>query len=288
MGEVWLNPRFCSLNGYVTQMTEHLKSEFVRRFIESAAMSSEEIATKTSDIYAAMLHESDDLDAGDFGAIHPDDLQRMFRLYDEVFFEGQCQALLGEIPLGFRLSKRMTRSAGHTAGLVKRGPDGTVLQRRFEVVISSTLLFQSFQGEKRAITVAGLKCRDRLEAMQRVFEHELVHLIETLLWSKSSCSAPRYQSIAGRWFGHTRYSHHLVTSHERALSAFGINLGDRVSFRFEGRQLVGHVNRITKRATVLVENRQGEHFTDGKRYETYYIPLQYLVREVLQPPGEAS
>ena len=51
---------------------------------------------------------------------------------------------------------------------------------------------------------------------------------------------------------------------------------------------MGHVNRITKRATVLVENQQGEHFTDGKRYETYYIPLQHLAREVLQPPREAS
>ena len=51
---------------------------------------------------------------------------------------------------------------------------------------------------------------------------------------------------------------------------------------------MGRVNRITKRATVLLENQQGEHFTDGKRYETYYIPLQYLVREVLQPRGEGS
>lgn len=44
-------------------MTEHLKSEFVRRFIESAPATGDEIAAKTAGIYAAMLRESDDLDA---------------------------------------------------------------------------------------------------------------------------------------------------------------------------------------------------------------------------------
>ena len=269
-------------------MTEHLKSEFVRRFIESASMPGDEIAAKTVGIYAAMLRESDDLDGGNFNAIHLDDLRRLFRLYDEVFFEGQCKALLGETPLDFRLSKRMTRAAGKTSRFFDRDRSGNVLTRRFEITVSTTLLFQTFRGEERQIAVSGFECRDRLEAMQRVFEHEIVHLVEMLVWDKSSCSAPRFQAIARGCFGHTKYRHDLVTSRERAESEFGIKPGDRVSFRFEGRHLVGKVNRITKRATVLVENRQGEHFTDGKRYQTYYIPLQHLIREVLQPPGEAS
>lgn len=145
-------------------MTEHLKSECVRRFIESASTPGEQIAAKTADIYAAMLRESKHLDAGNFNAIHPDDLERMFRLYDEAFFEGQCKALLGETPLDFRLSKRMTRAAGKTSRFFDRDRSGNV----------------------------------------------------------------------------------------------------------------------------LVENQQAEHFTDGKRYETYYIPLQHLAREVLQPPDETS
>lgn len=269
-------------------MTDHLKSEFVRRFIEYASTPGEQIAAKTADIYAAMLRESKHLDAGNFNAIHPDDLERMFRLYDEAFFEGQCKALLGETPLDFRLSKRMTRAAGKTSRFFDRDRSGNVLTRRFEITVSTTLLFQTFRGEERQIAVSGFECRDRLEAMQRVFEHEIVHLVETLVWDKSSCSAPRFQSIARSCFGHTKYRHDLVTSRERAESEFGIKPGDRVSFRFEGRRFVGHVNRITKRATVLVENQQGVRFNDGKRYETYYIPLQHLAREELQPPGDDS
>ena len=269
-------------------MTQHLKSEFVRRFIESASTPGEEITAKTAGIYAAVLRESDDLDAGNFTVIHPDDLERMFRLYDEAFFDDQIKALIGEIPLDFRLSNRMTRAAGKTSRFKKRDRNGNVVAHRFEIAMSTTLLFQTFRGEERQIAVSGFECRDRLEAMQRVFEHEIVHLIEMLVWDKSSCSAARFQSIARSCFGHTRFRHDLVTSRERAETEFGIKPGDRVSFRFEGRHLVGRVNRITKRATVLVENRQGEHFTDGKRYETYYIPLQHLVREVLQPPDETS
>jgi len=40
----------------------------------------------------------------------------------------------------------------------------------------------------------------------------------------------------------------------------------------------GTVNRITKRATVLVEDPEGEPYSDGKRYRKYLVPLQLLTR----------
>jgi len=36
------------------------------------------------------------------------------------------------------------------------------------------------------------------------------------------------------------------------------------------------VNRITKRATVLVENEQAPRYSDGKRYAKFYIPVGIL------------
>ena len=84
------------------------------------------------------------------------------------------------------------------------------------------------------------------------------------------------QSIAGRFFGHTRHTHELLTQRERALVKFGIRPGDRVSFTYEGRKYVGFVNRITKRATIMVENHQGELYSDGKRYAKYYVPIEML------------
>jgi hypothetical protein len=54
-----------------------------------------------------------------------------------------------------------------------------------------------------------------------------------------------------------------------------------VTFLFEGRPLTGRVNRLTKRATVLVEDPEGESFSDGLRYRRYYVPIVHL-----QPAGE--
>jgi hypothetical protein len=49
-----------------------------------------------------------------------------------------------------------------------------------------------------------------------------------------------------------------------------------VVFLFEGRTLAGRVNRITKRATVLVEDPDGQKYSDGMRYKTYYVPISFL------------
>jgi hypothetical protein len=38
----------------------------------------------------------------------------------------------------------------------------------------------------------------------------------------------------------------------------------------------GRVNRITRRATVLVPAPTGELFSDGKRYLRFYVPLEQL------------
>ena len=153
--------------------------------------------------------------------------------------------------------------------------------RKFEMTLSSTLLFQAFSDVDRPIVVTGLRCRDRLEAMQRVCEHELVHLLEMFLWNDSSCTGPRFQGVAHRFFGHTEHQHDLITQSERAARNFDIRVGSVVRFSRDGHLITGWVNRITRRATVLVEDGRGERFTDGHQYVRYYVPLEKL--QLVQP-----
>jgi hypothetical protein len=127
----------------------------------------------------------------------------------------------------------------------------------------------------RRVTVCGLECENRLEALQRIFEHEMVHLIEQLCWQTSDCAAARFQDIAAKLFLHRAHTHDLITRRERALVS-GIRIGSPVTFDFEGRRLMGRVNRITKRATVLVEDSEGVKYSDGLRYRTYYVPIACL------------
>ncbi len=58
----------------------------------------------------------------------------------------------------------------------------------------------------------------------------------------------------------------------------GISEGDLVSFSTGGHKVTGHVNRITKRATILVQAPNGSLYDDGKRYQKYYVPLNRLKR----------
>ena len=252
---------------------------------ETNALDAAQVRAQTRLIYDHLLTESPHLDGGNFTTLHTSDLKGLFDHYDEFFFRGQIGTTLGDVPLRFRLSKRMTRSAGKMTLVTSTKYPSSQF---YEISVSTTLLFQCFgDDDHRPISVNGIACHDRMEALQRILEHEVVHLVEMLLWTTSSCSAGRFQSIASRFFGHTDHTHKLITPTERALARFGVKPGDQVRFRLEGVQHTGRVNRITKRATVLVKDAQGVRHSDGNRYATFYVPVELLepVRAG-QPSGE--
>jgi len=234
------------------------------------SLSEELIQQRVRQIQQDVLAHSRHLRAPDFTAIHRRDLEFLFGAYDERFFAGLCQSALEGRRLHFRLSPRMTRAGGKTARLTTR--TGKV---SYEISIASSILFDGFGEMDRCVSVCGIECGNRLEALQRIFEHEMVHLAELLCWGNSDCAAPRFQCIATRFFLHRAHTHDLVTRYERAADS-GIRVGSRVTFTFEGRQLTGRVNRITKRATVLVEAADGRQYSDGLRYRSYYVPIAFL------------
>lgn len=241
--------------------------------VETRAFDAQQIAAHTAQIHATVLKQSRYVDAPNFTRIHPADLEILFAEYDARFFGGTIKASLGSMPLSFGLSNRMTSSGGKTVRLTDRQTGS----RRFEINVSTAILFGCFHADDhRPISVTGIVCKDRLDALQRVMEHEIVHLAEMLLWQKSSCSQARFHSITRRFFGHTANVHNLITPRERAIVKFGIKPGMRVRFRFDGVEHTGVVNRISKRATVLVEDERGQPYTNGKHYAKFYVPVQSL------------
>lgn len=253
-----------------TATLQRLSAEVSQRTFER-----EQIDHWQREIHEQTLMLSRSIDRPNFSRVGRDDLVRMISMYDERFFDGKILPVAHAEGLSFGLSSRMTRVAGK---LVTHYPDGMQGRRKFELVLSSTLLFQTFEDVGRPVEVTGRACRDRLEAMQRVAEHELVHLVEMLIWNDGNCSESRFQSIAQRYFAHTDYRHDLITQRERALHRFNIRVGDMVKFTHDGEALTGRVNRITRRATILVPHAKGELFSDGGRYVRYYVPLEKLKR----------
>jgi hypothetical protein len=227
-------------------------------------------------IYSGMLRQSDrTLDGPNFTRISAKDLWYLFHRYDECFFRGHLGQALDGASLTFRFSARMTNSAGLTTMVVRRG---AAMPRQFEIALSSKLLFDAFRDGTAVEYVNGLACADRLSALMRVFEHELVHLAELLAWNESQCRRERFQQIARQFFGHTDYRHQLVPSSFKEARRTGLTLGARVRFEYQGQCLVGFINRIRHRATVLVEDPAGQRYSDGKRYRKFYVPLPLLKR----------
>lgn len=235
-----------------------------------------EIASRQAAIHRETLLLSRLIDRPNFFRVSTDDVSRMVRLYDDYFFDGAILPAAQAEGLAFGLSSRMTRVAGKL--VTHYNPSNRNGPRKFELVLSSTLLFQTFEDVNRPVVVTGHACRNRLEAMQRIVEHEFTHLVEMLVWNQGNCSEPRFQSIAKRYFAHTDYHHDLITQRERAAKRFDIRVGDTVRFASERGILVGRINRITRRATVLVADPRGEKFSDGGCYQRYYVPLERLTK----------
>jgi hypothetical protein len=241
-------------------------AESISNFREPDAI----IRSRIQDVHEQVLRNSAHIRQPNFASIHRRDLEFLFEAYDARFFGGHFRLALSGSRIRFRLSTRMTSAGGTTSRFLLANGETS-----YEIAVAASLLFDSFGNGDRRITVGGVVCENRLQALQKIFEHELIHLAEQLCWQKSDCAAVRFQDIAARHFLHREYTHNLVTRKERAAEA-GIRIGSRVRFNFEGQELTGRVNRITKRATVLVQDPEGSQFSDGARYKTYYVPLVHL------------
>lgn len=213
-----------------------------------------------------------------FHKISNSDLSLLFELYDYYFFENMCGRLTRSFAnqFSFRLSQRMTNAGGKTTREQHFDTRSRVTHTDFEIAVSTTLLFETFRRNRDKSYVGGLECPNRLTALLRIMEHEIVHLIEMLLWDDSSCAKTRFKSIIWRFFGHIESNHQLSTPMENARRLAGIEPGDRVKFAFDGRQVVGFVNRITRRATILVRDATGVLYDDGHKYKKFYVPIGSL------------
>lgn len=224
-----------------------------------------------------LILNSPNLRSGNFKVVSPADLGMLFQLTDELFFSGDIARFVEtnfEKPLTFRLSTRMTK-AGGTTTMYQSGPNRR--ETEFEIAVATTPLFSTFKLESTA-RVGGVLCRSRLEALQRIMEHEIIHLVELLGTGDSNCQATPFRSLVGSYFGHRESNHQLMTPGDVARKRLGIKCGDSVVFKVDGIRYRGFVNRITKRATVLVEDAAGEEYCDGVKYVKFYVPLPMLKR----------
>lgn len=242
-----------------------------------------DIEKKRKTLREEFLSLSPNITSGEIKQVSIRDLEILFLLYDRHFFKKYfCSFFPGKVH--FSLSTRMTKSAGSLVCRwnIKRPPPEI---ENYELKIGINFFFAYDRLDREKI-VNGLKTRDALDALQLVFEHEICHLLEFHCRHNSNCHQDPFKVLARNIFGHTSSYHHLPGNQEIASNCYGINVGDWVTFDYDGFTHQGIVNRITRRATVLVLSPQGAyHDREGNRYHKWYVPLDNL--KPLPRPGSA-
>ncbi len=232
-----------------------------------------------------MLERSQHLRSGNFEAIGVTDLRLLF---DALRRRVLRRAARRDAPGGLRRRDHVPPLRPDDPGGRQDDPRGTSgsataggssTTPEYEIAISTLLLFQTFDDIDRPVTVTGLRLprppggapadlRARAAPPRRVPGRGEVELRQA-----------QFQALSEAIFGHASVVHDLVTPREIAAKAHAIRQGDLVAFDHDGTTRVGRVNRITKRATVLVEDPAGRLFSDGRRYATFYVPVNQLRKE---------
>ncbi|MDD3652903.1 MAG: SprT-like domain-containing protein [Desulfotomaculaceae bacterium] len=231
-----------------------------------------EIFAKRTCVINRLTATSPNISSARLTRISAADLQLLFDLYNEIFFDHRINEVY-QGQLKFSLSRRMTKSAGKT--IFPRRPDKIGPgDMTIEIRMGTDFFFKYDEIESNK-TVCGITTTSALEAFLLVFEHELCHLIEFIHFKNSSCRGKRFKAIANHIFGHTTSYHELPTQRQIARVKYGLKIGDPVTFTYEGKSIKGILFNINKRATVMVRDKNGT-FTDnrGNRYMKYYVPLE--------------
>lgn len=132
-----------------------------------------------------------------------EDLCGIFNMYDELCFDGDIKAQLGDFKYTLKFEKSGTETF-NTQGICARG----------KCAYTITIPVEFFKGiESGKVTnVAGHECRDQLECLQRVIEHELVHLVIFVFCRDDFISGEHgelFMKLVKDLFGHTDHRHYI-------------------------------------------------------------------------------
>ncbi|MCM1990578.1 SprT-like domain-containing protein [Oceanirhabdus seepicola] len=242
----------------------------MQRDIALMKLSREEVIGKRDEIKKQFIKKSINyLEYGlvDISAV---DIKILFNIYDEIFLQEVFKKY--KMNIKFSISSRMTSAAGKTLAKTRNGK----LVNDFEIRLSK-VFFNNLLKTEEDREVCGLKCEDRLMAVMLIMEHEMVHLLEFVLYGDSNCSNPRFKILAKNIFGHTQSYHKLPNNREVLKKEKNMVLGDRVCFDFKNARLEGVLYKVNKRAVVMVNSENGQYSDKkGNRYEKFYVPLEKL------------
>lgn len=144
--------------------------------------------------------------------MNKDDLETLFNLYDDIFFENSFRGYFRDSgsPFSIFFSKTLTK----TAGRCTRKPR-PICEYSIEISIKIMAgLFSPTATGQNVHAANGLICRTRLGCLQLVLEHEMIHLLQFIYIACSSRQehGPEFKTLVKNIFGHTETTHDLLNA----------------------------------------------------------------------------
>lgn len=143
-----------------------------------------------------------------FVSLSGKDIRRIFDLYDDIFFQNQIKEKIGDNEIRFSVSRRTSGAGGVCT--VERGCV-------YYFDISPNILNTIFKYSKSK-DAAGIGCKDRVECLLLIMEHQIIHLL-MILWDYVSLEETNatiygthgslFRCMIKEYFGHTSTDHDL-------------------------------------------------------------------------------
>lgn len=177
--------------------------------------------------------------------LFPGILDNMFKLYDYYFFSNLITNSLNKMGGStiFEFTDKMT-STGGTCSQIGRC--------QYKIKISSDRLNTLTVENISNIHVNGITPIDKIEALQLIFEHELVHMLLQMFSLVNEMHGPFFKTITANLFGHTDFRHGIterrlignIPSFSQRVTKDQLFVGQTVSYKSKTGEIVTGI--ITK------------------------------------------
>lgn len=194
-----------------------------------------------------------------FISLKPFQIKSMFLLYDQYVFDGQLQERISQerSKVNFTVTDGNDASIAYAGCCTSKPVVSPSLNGEDDVIFSYDFEFPSdfyqrlfTDSTTRVLNVNGLKCRNRLECLQTVFEHELVHFV-MMAWEFDlkrpgdhyTSHGTIYRKLVYAYFGHTAVKHRMLCgdASDEVKSIDEIEIGIEVRFKRKGKEYHGVV-----------------------------------------------
>lgn len=178
-------------------------------------------------------------------------LEQMWNLYDNVFFGGEIGEKLTADRSTLTFQVTPGAKSAKTGGWCQTTKSPGRSRCFFTISIPLGLYKNLFVNGEGSYDVNGIKCRDRLECLQLVLEHEAMHMMMGLYGHDGrqpaaifSAHGKLFQSMVFAYFGHTETKHSMgLGDADQMLTRADVPPGTSVKFEHKGVMHYGIVKR---------------------------------------------